>query len=92
MLADGTRFSVGFSGHYDGRDYKVTGTPPPPFDAIALTRVDANTTTFTTKNGGKVVGTGTVVVSKDGKIGTRTSTTTNANGQKESSVAVYDKQ
>lgn len=30
VLADGTRFTVGFSAHYDGKDYKVTGTPPPP--------------------------------------------------------------
>ena len=27
--ADGTRISGGVSFHYDGEDYKVTGTPPP---------------------------------------------------------------
>jgi hypothetical protein len=41
------------------------------------------------KKGGKVVGTGQEVVSKDGKTLTLTSKLTNAQGQ---SVSVYDKQ
>ena len=93
VLADGTRVTGAFSAHYDGKDYTFTATPPPPpFDTIALTRVDANTTAFTVKNSGKVVGTGTVVVSENGTIATRTTTTTNAKGQNEHSVAVFDRQ
>ena len=91
--ADGTRVTGAFSAHYDGKDYTFTATPlPPPFDTIALTRVDANTTAFTVKNSGKVVGTGTVVVSENGTIATRTTTATNAKGQNEHSVAVFDRQ
>ena len=28
VQADGTRATAGFSAHYDGKDYKLIGTPP----------------------------------------------------------------
>jgi hypothetical protein len=90
VLADGTRFSVGFSAHYDGKDYKVTGNPD--LDTIGIMRVDANTTEATYKKGGKVIGTLTLVVSKDGKMLNATATLMNANGQTVSRVTVFDKQ
>lgn len=90
VLADGTRASVGFSARYDGKDYKVTGSPA--FDAIAITRVNANAFTYTVKKEGKVFGTGKVVVSKNGKTWTDTNTAPNAKGQQVHSVVVFEKQ
>ena len=46
---DGKTVTLGYSAHYDGKDYKVTGSPE--WDAIALTRVDANTVEATQKKG-----------------------------------------
>jgi hypothetical protein len=90
VLADGIRITGGFSAHYDGKDHEVAGNPD--FDALAYRRLDANTTSFTVKKGGTVVGTGNAVVSNNGKVRTITSTATNAKGQKENIVAVYDRQ
>ena len=60
-------------------------------DMIALKRVDASTVQITQKKAGKVVITGTRVVSKDGKVMTVTAKGTNAKGQKVNSVLVFDK-
>jgi hypothetical protein len=90
VLADGTRLTVGFAAHYDGKDNNVTGYPD--FDTLALKRVDQNTLAFTLKNGGKVVGAGSSVVSENGRIRTDTTTLTNAEGQKGTNVWVYDRQ
>jgi hypothetical protein len=83
----------GGSAHYDGKDYKVTFTVgTPDVDTAALRRVDASTVTYTNKKDGKVVETGTAVVSSNGKVMTITWTATNAEGQKENGVEIYDKQ
>ena len=88
--ADGTRGTLGFSNHYDGKDYKLTGSPD--FDTVAAKRVGANTVAFTLKRSGKVVETGRDVVSKKGKVRTLTATGMTSQGQKVNVVAVYDKQ
>jgi hypothetical protein len=89
--ADGTRATAEVSYHYDGKDYKVTNG-----DTIVHTivhrRVDADTITYTIKKGGKVDGTGKVVVSTNRKMRTVTGTGTNAKGQKAHDVLVWDKQ
>ena len=90
VQADGTRVTLGFSAHYDGKDYKFMGSPD--FDTVALKRVDANTTDATLKKGGKVVQRTKVVVSNNGKVRTLTTTGTDAKGQKVNNVQVYDKQ
>ena len=90
VQADGTRITLGWSAHYDGKDYKYTGSPD--YDTIALKRVDANTTDATLKKGGKVVQTTKGVVSSDGKTRTTTTTGMNAKGQKVNNVAVFDRQ
>lgn len=90
VQADGTRATAGFSGHYDGKDYKNTGNPD--IDTAVLKRVNANTTTFTGKKSGKVVGTGKLVVSKNGKMMNVTGTFMNAKGQKVHNVTVFEKQ
>ena len=67
----------------------MTGNPD--WDATSLKRVNPNTAEFTRKKAGKVVLTGTNVVSSDGKTRTVTTTGVNAQGQKINNVAVYDK-
>jgi hypothetical protein len=91
VQADGTSVTAQFSAHFDGTDYKgPIGNPN--FDTIAFKRVNANTHALTWKKGGKVVFTGKVVVSKNGRMMTETLTLTNAKGQKVNNVTVWDKQ
>ena len=87
--AQGKPVLVQYAASYDGKDYPITGTPDS--DMISFKRVDATTVQFTQKRAGKVVITGTRVVSKDGKVLTVTSSGTNAAGQSTSSVMVFEK-
>jgi hypothetical protein len=80
---------TGFTAMFDGKDHPVTGNPD--WDAIMAKRVDSHTVEFTRKKGGKVVQTATSAVSKDGKTRTVTTSGVNAQGQKISTVAVYEK-
>jgi hypothetical protein len=75
--------------NYDGKDYAVTGNAD--YDMTALKRIDTNTVEFPRKKNGKVVQTGTNVVSKDGKTRTVTAKGVNAQGQKINNVTVYEK-
>jgi hypothetical protein len=54
--------------------------------------INSNTLAITNKKGGKSTLTGRIVVSKDGKTRTVTTTATDAKGKKTTSVGVYDKQ
>ena len=74
---------------FDGKDHPAKGSPD--WDANVAKRVDSHTIEFTRKKGGKAVQTATSVVSKDGKTRTVSTTGVNAQGQKISSVAVYEK-
>jgi len=74
---------------YDGKDRPLIGNPDA--DVLSLKRVDNFTTEFTQKKAGKVVSTGTRVVSKDGKVLTITTKGTNARGQAINDLEVYDK-
>jgi hypothetical protein len=67
--ADGTRTTGGYSGHFDGKDYPVSGSNA---DAVSLKRLDPFTFEATLKNRGKVVNVVRHVVSKDGKTLTTT--------------------
>jgi hypothetical protein len=79
-----------WTGKFDGKDYPVTG------DATSDTRsyrmINRNTISLTGKKDGKVTLNGRVVVSRNGKTRTVTTTATNAQGKKVTNVAVYDKQ
>jgi hypothetical protein len=66
----------------DGKPHPVTGNPAFDFYTTNLTRLKA----------GKVVQTGTAVLSQDGKTSTITTTGTDANGRQFNNIAVYDKQ
>ena len=89
--ADGVARKWGFTADYDGKDNPVTGNSPYG-DVAALTRVDANTTRITNKQGGKVTSVQTIVVSNDGKTRTTTTKGTGAKGESIDSVAFYEKQ
>lgn len=95
VTIDGTGMSgqpahTEWTGKFDGKDYPVTGDSHQT--SRAYTKVNANTTKFKIKNGDKVVLSGTMVVSADGKTRTVTAKGTNAEGKKTSYKAVYDKQ
>jgi hypothetical protein len=76
-------------GKFDGKDYAVTGDPSS--DARMYKQVNDRTLDMTSKKGGKVVGTGQIVVSTDGKSRTVTLDTMNSKGKKTHSVVVYNK-
>src|SRR5689334_3552955 len=79
-----------WTGKFDGKDYPVTG------DATSDTRsyrlINRHTLSLTAKKGGKVTLSGRIVVSRDGKTRTVTTTSTNAQGKRATTTAVYDKQ
>lgn len=79
-----------WTGKFDGKDYPLTGDPE--VDTRAYKRVNDHTWTITEKKGGKIVLSGRVVYSADGKTRTVTATGTDANGKKISTTTVYDKQ
>jgi hypothetical protein len=87
--AHGHPFHSAWDGHFDGKDYPVTGDSTS--DSRSYTKVNENTLDFTAKKAGKVVTSGRIVVAADEKTRTVTSWSTNAKGKKVKSVAVYHK-
>ena len=79
-----------WTGKFDGKDYPITGDPA--FDMRSYTKVNDRTLRLTQKKGGKVMTTGRIVVSANGKSRTVTITGTDPQGKKVASTAVYDKQ
>src|SRR5258708_39530184 len=79
-----------WTGKFDGKDYPLVG------DATADTRcykkIDSNTLELTNKKAGKVIMTGTITFSADGKSRTVVINGTDASGKAISSTAVYNKQ
>jgi hypothetical protein len=87
--AEGQTTHVEFQAKYDGKDHPITGSPNA--ETISLKRVNPNTVEAITKKGGKQVGKGRSVISKDGKTLTLTSEGTDAQGRKFKNVGVYDR-
>ena len=87
--AEGKATSNVFNFIYDGMPHPATGSPN--FDAIAPTRVDAYTTIISRTKAGKLAQTSTVVISRDGKTGTATTTGFDANGRPINNIAAYEK-
>ncbi len=79
-----------WTGKFDGQDYPVTGDAS--VDARSYRTINKNTLELTNKKDGKATLTGRIVISRYGKSRTVTTTTTHAQGQKVTNVAVYDKQ
>lgn len=78
-----------FTISHDGKDRPQIGNPDA--DTLSLKRIDAFTTEFTQKRAGKVVITGTRIISRDAKVMTITAQGTNATGQPIHDVAVFEK-
>jgi hypothetical protein len=88
--ADGKEMSMHVTIKYDGKDYPITGNPDA--DSVAAKVIDAHTSNFTLKKGGKVAGTVHRVVSADGKTLTVTNKGTHADGKAYDDTLVFDKQ
>lgn len=95
VIVDGVDESGGavhheWTGKFDGKEYPVTGDSSS--DSRSYRMVDDHTMTITGMKGGKQTLTGKIVVSADGKSRTVTTSGTDAQGKKTTTVAVYDKQ
>ena len=88
--ADGKPVHSEWKGKFDGKDYEVTGDPNA--DMRSYTKVNDQTLDMTVKKSGKVVDTGRIVVSADGKSRVVTLNGTTAKGKKFTNTAVYDKE
>lgn len=88
--ADGKDTHNEWTGKFDGKDYAVTGDTAT--DMRSYKKIDANTLQLTGKKDGKVVMSGRIAVSADGKTRTVTVNGTSSEGKKYKSVGVYDKQ
>jgi hypothetical protein len=90
VAADGTQSTIQTTYQLDGKDYPVSGTAD--YDSLNGKQIDANSAKFVLKKGGKMVGTTSRKVSKDGKTLTAKTKVTTASGQTSESTAVFDKQ
>ena len=88
--ADGKATHNEWTGKFDGKDYSVTGDPTS--DARSYEKISDRTLELTVKKDGKVMASGRIVVSADGKSRTVTTSGSNPKGKKFKSTAVYDKQ
>ena len=79
-----------WTGKYDGKDYPVTGDATS--DSRSLKMISESKYRIATKKTGKVVATGSVEFSADGKTRTVTTNGTDAKGKKVTTIAVYDRQ
>jgi hypothetical protein len=88
--SDGKPLHTEWTGKFDGKDYPLTGDPTT--DSRSYKLIDDHTLDLTGKKSGKVVNTGHVVVSPDGKTRTLHLTGTDPSGKKLSGISVYNKQ
>ena len=88
--ADGNALHNEWTGKFDSKYNAVTGSPTS--DTRAYSMINSRTLSITEKKGSKVVLTGRITVSRDGKSRTVTTTGKNASGKTMHNTAVYDKQ
>ena len=79
-----------WTGKFDGKDYALTGDPSA--DTRSIQKTGENKYKLANKKAGKVVISGTIELSADGKTRTLNIHATGADGKKVSSTQVYDKQ
>jgi hypothetical protein len=87
---DGNAVHNEWTGKFDGKDYPLTGDPN--VNTRSYKKIDAHTLKLTGSKDGKVVNSGRIVVSADGKTRTVKTTVTDSAGKQLTSTAVYDKQ
>lgn len=90
VSSDGRAMHYTWIGKFDGTNYPVTGDPNSDFRSYTV--VDDHILGFNVMKGRKVINSGRIVVSADGKSRTVTISGIDANGHKFSSSAVYEKQ
>jgi hypothetical protein len=90
VSGDGKPTRYVWVGKFDGKEYPVTGDPLS--DARSYTVVDEHILGFNVMKGRKVITSGRIVVSADGKSRTVTMSGTDAKGDRVSSSEVYEKQ
>jgi hypothetical protein len=88
--ADGKDMTMHVTLAYDGKDHTMSGNPDA--DSGTGKAIDAHTSDFTLKMGGKVVGSVHRVVSADGKTLTDRNKGTHADGKPYDDTLVFDKQ
>jgi hypothetical protein len=77
-------------GKFDGKDYPLAGDPT--VSTRSYKKIDDHTTELTNKKDGKVVMSGKIVISADGKSRTLTVSGTDSKGKMIKYTALYDKQ
>jgi hypothetical protein len=87
---DGAPMHTEWTGKFDDKDYPLTGDSSA--NSRSYHKINEHTMTLENKKDGKVVASGKVVVSADGKSRTLTVKAKNADGKPVTSVAVYDKE
>lgn len=91
VAGDGQPVAWGFSGNFDSKPNRVTGSNPDA-DFVLLKRLSPNTTRSTYKKDNKTTVVNGVSVSADGKTLTVASTGVNAKGQPVKNTQIYTKQ
>lgn len=79
-----------WTGKFDGKDYAVTGDATS--DMRSYRKINSRTLSIKAKKDGKTTLTGTITVSRNGKMRTVRTTGKNAAGKWVTNTAVYDKQ
>ena len=79
-----------WTGKFDGKDYPLTGDPTA--NTRSYKKVNDRTTELANKKDGKVVLTGRIEISADGKSRTVTVSGTDASGKQVKYTSTYDKQ
>jgi hypothetical protein len=87
--AEGNPTSAAGTWIYDRMPHQVTGNLG--YDVAAWTRIDPYTVIISRTKAGKLAQTSTVVISRDGKTGTATTTGFDANGRPINNIAAYEK-
>jgi hypothetical protein len=90
--ADGSNQQYNYTTDFSGKPHPITGMAPYGADSIAVTLGTSNSLSFKLMKGGKVVGSGTTVVSPNGKTLTLKSNGTDDKGMAVNTVSIYEKQ
>lgn len=91
VAGDGTAMKWGYSGNFDSKDIRVTGSNPDA-DIVMLKRLSPTTTRSTWKKDGKRTLVNGVSVAADGKSLTVAASGVNAKGQTVKNTFVFDRQ
>jgi hypothetical protein len=91
VAGDGTPIKWGYSGNFDGKDIRVTGTNPDA-DVVMLKRLTPTSVRSTYKKDGKRTLVNGVAVSADGKTLSVAQSGVNAKGQTVKNSLVFDRQ